>query len=329
MNEQAQELPQAKPAPNDHWLIRRSMALIQDRRLQLLWFAIVAAFIAVAVYKSWDSIRDYDWRHIQTTSLVLALITTIIRKLVGAFRWAWIIDWFGDEQQTISIRKSLRIFFISSLATYLPGTYWFIPGRIIMNSKLGVKSLQTGIGTVIEQFLIVASGGLTGLFGLELVANLLNIPVSSLFWLFLVVIGGLVAIHPTVLRFVTRVIGRIFRVEMFAFSVSYRRMLFLLLWSMFAWFVSGLSLLFLAQMIVPQINLQQAGIFTAVYSISFLIGYFVPFAPGGIGIREGIMGIALAALGIPAGLVIVIAALSRLLILFEDGFWSVVSIIFF
>lgn len=303
------------------------MNLMRSRVIQVIWLILILVFIVVALGKNWSVIRDYDWRQVQLASLLLALVTTVVRKFTGAVRWAWIIELLGNQEQNIPLRKSLRIFFISSLATYIPGTYWFIPGRIIMNSRFGVKSLQTGVSTVLEQFLIVASGGLVSILGLDLITSKLNLPGSSTLWLLIVIIGGLISIHPSVLQFVTRLIARVFKLESFTLTLSYRQALLLLIWSMVVWFVSGLSLLYLAQVFSPQITLTQTGVFTAIYAVSFLIGYFVPFAPGGLGVREAAMSIGLTAMGVPPALVIIVAALSRLLIVFEDLFWAGVSLL--
>jgi uncharacterized membrane protein YbhN (UPF0104 family) len=108
-------------------------------------------------------------------------------------------------------------------------------------------------------------------------------------------------------------------------SVSYGTLLLHLLWSIVIWVFGALSLLFLAKAFVPEIGLDQLGVFSAIYAVSWLIGFFTPFAPSGIGVREGVIGLAFTALGIPLGITVLLAALSRLLIIFEDVFWAVVG----
>jgi uncharacterized membrane protein YbhN (UPF0104 family) len=102
-------------------------------------------------------------------------------------------------------------------------------------------------------------------------------------------------------------------------------MLLLLLWAVVIWLLGALSLLFLAKAFAPGITVSQVGLFAAIFAISWLVGFFTPFAPGGLGVREGIMVLAFAALGIPVGITVILAALSRVLIIFEDLFWAPVG----
>jgi glycosyltransferase 2 family protein len=295
--------------------------------LQISWFVLIGLFILMAIASSWDSIRALEWTPTRLISLVIALVITLLRKFTGGIRWAWIIQLLGKEKMNFA--QSLRVFFISGLAAWLPGTYWFIPGRIIMNSKQGVTTLQTSVSILLEQFLIIISGGLMAIFAFDLIADALEVPVASFWWVLLVIAGGLVAIHPRVLHFCTNLMARVLRMQSVTIELGYGMMLALLLWSIVVWVLSGLSLLFLSQVFVPSINLQQTGVFTAIFAFSFLVGYFTPFAPNGLGVREGILGLALGALGVPAGIIVIIAALSRLLIIFEDLFWAAFSSLIF
>jgi len=295
--------------------------------LQIGWFTLIGVFIVLAIATSWDSIRALEWTPNRLISLAIALVVTLMRKFTGAIRWAWIIQLLGKEK--MSFIQSLRVFFISGLAAWLPGTYWFIPGRILMNTKQGVTSLQTSVSILLEQFLMIISGGLMAIFAFDLVADVTKVPVQSFWWVLLIIAAGLVAIHPRVIHFCTNLMAKVLRMQPVAIELGYGMMLALLLWSVVVWVLSGMSLLFLTQVFVPEIGVQQTGVFTAIFAFSFLVGYFTPFAPNGLGVREGIMGLALGALGVPAGLIVIIAALSRLLVIFEDVFWAAFSSLVF
>lgn len=295
--------------------------------LQIGWFTLIGVFIVLAIASSWDSIRALEWTPERLISLGIALVVTLLRKFTGGIRWAWIIQLLGKEK--MSFIQSLRVFFISGLAAWLPGTYWFIPGRILMNSKQGVTTLQTSVSILLEQFLIIVSGGLMAIFAFDLIADVMKVSVQSFWWVLLIIAGGLVAIHPRVIAVCTNLMARVLRMQPVTIDLGYGTMLALLIWSVVVWVLSGMSLLFLAQVFVPEIGIQQTGVFTAIFAFSFLVGYFTPFAPNGLGVREGIMGLALGALGVPAGIIVIVAALSRLLVIFEDVFWAAFSSLVF
>ncbi len=294
------------------------------RIFQFLWIALIGSFIVVAIVSQWDVIQQIEWTGERLTYLSLAIISTLLRRLAGGILWIWIVRLLTTHQ-SVAIRQSLKVYFIANLATYLPGTYWFIPGRMVMNSKHGVSALQTGVGTLLEQFLIILSGALVSLLGIELVAKQLNFQVQSFWWIFVIVIVGLIAIHPSNIQRILNVMARILKMNPVLLTLSYGTTLLLLFWAFVIWLMGAFTLLFLAKAFIPEIALSQVGIFGAIFAISWLIGFFTPFAPSGIGVREGVMGLAFIAVGIPVEITVLLAALSRFLIIFEDVFWALVG----
>jgi uncharacterized membrane protein YbhN (UPF0104 family) len=295
------------------------------RVFQIIWISLIVLFILVAVFSQWDTIRQIDWTADRLAFIGLALILTLLRRLAGGLRWYWIVRLLGNKDQDISLRQSLKIYFVANLATYIPGTYWFIPGRMVMSSKHGMSALQTGVSTLLEHFLLILSGALLGLLGLQLMADLMNSSVQSFWWIVLVIVVGLLAIHPRALRFMTNIMARALKMQLVEINVSYAMLLLHLLWSIVIWLLGALSLLFLAKAFILEIGLDQLGIFSAIFAVSWLIGFFTPFAPSGIGVREGVIGLAFTALNIPLSITVLLAALSRILIVFEDVFWALVG----
>lgn len=297
------------------------------RALQIIWISVVVLFILATILSQWATIRDIQWTAERLGLIGLALVATLLRRLAGGLRWFWIVRLLGNTDQEVNLRQSLKVYFVANLATYIPGTYWFIPGRIVLNSKHGMTALQTGVSTLVEHFLLILSGALLGLLGLDLMADLLNLSVQSFWWILLVIVVGLAAIHPRSLNFVTNHMARILKLPPVKISVGYGTLLLHLIWSIVIWLLGALSLLFLAKAFLPEIGLDQLGIFSAIFAISWLIGFFTPFAPSGIGVREGVLGIAFTALNVPLGITVLLAALSRLLIIFEDVFWAAVGML--
>lgn len=298
------------------------------RLVQVSWVAAVFVFIVLVVFSNWEAITNVEWTLGSIGLISAALIASLMRRLAGGLRWAWVVSLFKTDGKPIPLRDNLRVYFITNLGTYLPGTYWFIPARMMMNSKHGMTAMQTGISTVFEHLLLVLSGALLGLLGMELVAQVLNIPVASFWWILAVVILGLVSIHPAVLRFLMQLLAKILGKSLGNYNVTYPTALLHLLWSVVIWLLGSLSLLLLAQVFVPTLTLMDLPVFSAIFAVSWLIGFFTPFAPSGIGVREGVMGLAFGVMGIPVGVSVVIAMLSRLLIVAEDLFWAAFSVLF-
>lgn len=294
--------------------------------LQVIWIGLIAFFIGYAIFANREAITSIEWTPERLGLVGLAIVSTLLRRLTGGLRWVWLVRLLG-KGQSLTIRQGLKIYFVANLATYIPGTYWFVLGRAAMSQKHGVSALQTGVSTLIEHFLLILSGALLGIFGLQLIAELLNISVNSMLWIILIVIIGLFAIHPWSIRQITNLMARVLKMQPVEVSLSYPMMLLQLLWSIVIWLFGSLSLLLLARAFMPTIGLEQLGVFSAIYSISWLIGFFTPFAPSGLGVREGVMVGSFAAMGLSSGITALLAVLSRLLIIFEDVFWAAFSIL--
>ena len=298
------------------------------RAVQLSWVAAVFVFIALALFSNWEAISDVEWTLSSIGLIAAALIVSLMRRLAGGLRWAWVIHLFKTDGPPIPLRDNLRVYFITNLGTYLPGTYWFIPARMMMNGKHGMTAMQTGISTVFEHLLLVLSGALLGLLGLDLVAQVLNVPVASFWWMLAVIVLGFISIHPAVLRWLMAMLAKALGKSLGSYNFSYPTALLHLLWSVLIWLLGSMALLLLAQVFVPTLSAMDLPVFSAIFAVSWLIGFFTPFAPSGIGVREGIMGLAFGLMGIPMGVSMVIAMLSRLLIVAEDLFWAAFSVLF-
>lgn len=296
------------------------------RAFQIGWISLVAFFIAYAIFANHAVITSIKWTPERLNLIGLAIVFTLLRRLAGGLRWIWIVRLLGNGQ-AISLRQSLKVYFVANLATYIPGTYWFVLGRTTMNRKHGISALQTGVSTLVEHFLLILSGALLGVFGLDLLTKLLGVSITSFFWIALIVVIGLVAIHPWCIRQITNLMARILKMQPVEVNLSYGMMLLQLVWSIIIWLFGSLSLLLLTRAFTPTIGLDQLGILSAVFSISWLIGFFTPFAPSGIGIREAVMVPAFAAIGITTGITALLAVLSRVLIIFEDVFWAAFSVL--
>lgn len=293
--------------------------------IQIVWVGLIVFFIAYAILSNRETITSIEWTPERLGFIGLAIVSTLLRRLAGGIRWVWIVRLLG-KGQTISVRQSLKVYFVANLATYIPGTYWFVLGRAAMNQKHGVSALQTGVSTIVEHFLLILSGALLGIFGLQLVTDLLGVSVNSFLWIILIVVIGLIAIHPWSIRQITNLMARALKMQPVEINLSYGMMLLQLVWSIVIWLFGSLSLLFLARAFIPTIGLDQLGIFSAIFAISWLIGFFTPFAPSGLGVREGVMVGAFAAMGMSAGITALLAVLSRVLIIFEDVFWAAFSV---
>jgi glycosyltransferase 2 family protein len=296
---------------NVHFGIRSTLIAI--------WTIAVAVALAVAIGANWRQLRQLDWR-IDPGFLALALALGLVRKLLGGIHWGAVMAAVTGEPLRARLRDHVRVYVVAGVATYLPGTYWFIPGRVYMNRKAGFGALETGVALVLEQLMIVLAGlGIAALY-LQRLLPLLGPTRGAAALVPWLAVAGLVVIHPRVLAIAVRAACRVLGRPARTITVGYAAVLRVLILSITVWLASGASLYFAARSIElrwPIDWLTMCGVF----AISWLVGFATPFAPAGLGVREGVMVALLAGLGVAAGPALVLSVLSRLVIVFEDVVW--------
>jgi hypothetical protein len=99
------------------------------------------------------------------------------------------------------------------------------------------------------------------------------------------------------------------------------------------WFLSvgmfvatGLSHFLLMRAFYASLSLQHLAGITSAVALSWVAGFLAPWAPSGIGVRDGLLALLLQAY-IPTPVVMLVVVASRLLIVFEDVSWALIAIL--
>ncbi len=241
--------------------------------------------------------------------LVSALAFSTVDVFVGAAAWCLILRGLC---QPVSWLDAARTHIYSNLGKYLPGYAWQLVGKAYATNQLGVGAKVVGTGMVFELADLTMVG-----FGMALATG----PEAFLQrW----------AIHKNLLVGVRIVglmlIGAAFVVVTLFSSFMERRaavarivkrplLLAIILtlggWAMLGWtfWLVGMSVRHLSVVTIP--------LFMSTLAVSFLIGLFVIFVPGGIGVRESIMVLLLTPVVSAPGAVVV-AGLSRVVFVLSD-----------
>lgn len=234
-------------------------------------------------------------------------------------------------QERIGYRASALAYFASQPLKYLPGSFWILPGRVVLLGRLGHDAGLASGGLLGEMVAQALSAALVAaiLFG---AASLTAVGWASGVWLALagsLLSAGLLLASPGLVRRSRRVpkllrsaaaplveIPIAARVRNLAFTVAAFALM---------WLVMGASFYLLMVATNPRLDLALLKIAAGVSTLSWLVGFLAPFSPGGIGVREGVIVLLLNALA-PGPEIALEALLSRLLALlvelaFAGGAW--------
>lgn len=269
------------------------------RSVQWLLAAVVIGFAAREIARQWGEIAPalagvrLQWPRIFASgALVLATYLLLVEAWRSTLR-AW--------SETLPFGQAARIWFVSNLGKYVPGRIWQILAMGGMAQRAGVSataaigsSLVVNLVSIIAGFAVIAlSAGnrIAAAVGLERAGETSSVTRLVVVALAALGVAGL-ALAPVVIpRLVTlagRVLGRTIAVP----HVPPRAIWIAAASTAASWILYGIAFAWFARAVSPHVT-GNALSYVAVYTGSYLAGYLALFVPGGVGVREAALIIAM------------------------------------
>ena len=258
-----------------------------DRRIRAIQWLLGITIVGLALrslVRNWDQLRaqPLDWS-IEPGWLILSAM--VVWLMYGLLIAAWRIMLTGWGRG-LDFWSAARIWTVSSLGKYLPGKVWAVAGMAVMAQRAGVGAGPATASAIILQVLAIGTGAavaaLTGWSSLRSAYPGAEGGLLVLLLVSLLAVG--VLLRPDWVR-------RLVRISAPDVSVSLtppaRAVAFGLVANTIAWIGYGGALWLLARGLLPgaALGLMPA---IAVFTASYLAGFLALFAPGGIGVREGV-----------------------------------------
>ncbi|HEX9343545.1 MAG TPA: lysylphosphatidylglycerol synthase domain-containing protein [Actinomycetota bacterium] len=283
----------------------------------------VAAFFAVTLFARWRQVTAVKW-HLGGGYFVVACL------LLGA-SYALVAALWGLALRAVAAVRphpvaGARIWFVSNLARYVPGNVWSFVGAAELARREGVRRRDTLAVMALTQGLSVGVALLVGLPVLLAERSRLGRPalVGTVLLLAAVVLA-LALWRPLWRRLAVPLLARRYPgllpseggegggrvpwpppLTMVWLGAGYA----------FYWAVTGLAFAALYRSLFPLAG-GDVPLVVAAYAAAYAVGFLSLLTPAGLGVREGVLVVALAPL-LPAGPALVVALLSRLwMMLFE------------
>ncbi len=270
------------------------------RRVMMVLGVLAIAYFVREVARQWSAIRDMtatlrpDWGVLALSGLVVLVSYAVLIET-----WRRTVVAWGER---ISWPAAARIWFVSNLGKYLPGKVWQIGAMGVMAQEAGVSGVAAvGSSLVVNLVNLLAGAVVVMITGAQELAGQGFIPLT-------VLATVLAATTPWLLPMATRVASRVTGREIDPPKVPPTAILIALVGCILAWCLYGLAFRLLAIALFGAASGTDAA-YIATFTLSYLIGYVVLFAPGGLGAREA----ALAAL-LPAAHLETAAAASILIL---------------
>ena len=264
----------------------------QARSRRRRWITTVVVILVVvalgfALARGWDKVSQYDWG-LEPGWLVLGAILFIVAYAMNGLAYCIAVEWLSPVHP--NRRVALSIWARSLLARYIPGNVMMVVGRAVMAHDEGVPKRATLAATIYEQALALGIGAVAAV---GFLAGYGNPGDSRLLWLLLVVPVVLVCLHPVPFRKLSSwVLRRTGRPELETLFTG-RQVIRLLVC-----YAAGTAVLLVGVWALLR-SAAGPGIGGVVeiglaFMFAFVISFLAFIVPSGIGVRDGILAVALA-----------------------------------
>jgi uncharacterized membrane protein YbhN (UPF0104 family) len=252
-----------------------------------LWLTI---FIVVALAFVFAYLKDHrdDLARLLDANLRYLAMAVLAHSGYFAFTvMAWRRVLRETTAEALGFREGLAQILLVNFGKYIPGKVWGVAARGRRLSEQGFSIEAIGRASYLEQALLL----LTGFWLTFLCAAVLY--KSPAYW-FAVVLAtiaiGLLPKGGKAFRGITKLLPRAgMLIRMFDLSISVNQVLLLSLNYLAVWLFLAAAFIFIGAAVVGlELAFANLAILVMAITAGFLSGFLALFAPGGVGIREGV-----------------------------------------
>jgi uncharacterized membrane protein YbhN (UPF0104 family) len=243
------------------------------------WIALVGVVVglAIAVRSQWDAIAELDWEGSWPILLGSAALFAVAPLAQASTSWI-ILRLLGARAP---FGEAMQIWANAYVLRYAPSGALAVVYRVRERGRVGATREQILVSEAYENLGSMTAGAcalLIAFAALGIVPPWLGLAVA------VPVVVVAVAVRPRFLGRWAQVLLRRFGVE--TPLLKGRQLVLVVLVDLAAWIATGLGFLAILNGLTDE---PSPGVTWAIatYSVGYLIGFVVPFLPGGLGAREG------------------------------------------
>ncbi len=289
------------------------------RLAQVILLLVALGFLAALARGQWSALRAYRWQLAPAWAL-FGLAILGLSWLLEADTWRTILNDLGGQpreknlpegtgrRQALPYGRALQAWFLSNIIRYIPGNVWQFLGMVELAAEDGVPRAATLASVALHQVISTSAGLLLAAAYFALAGR--GAWVVRLRPFLFAVPLGLLLLQPRVLQSVLNWVLARFHRPALEVTLTWGRIWLLLLRYGVVWLVQGLAFAALVRALAP---LPLAGVpyVAAAWVAAYVIGFLSLLTPSGLGVREGVIVLLLAAV-LPQPVAAVIAILARL-----------------
>lgn len=285
------------------------------RRIAAIAFlAIALVFVVVLLRGQWTSLDDvmastraYEWSF-RPGLLVLAVLTGVADLLLMGGVWARLFRRTGGDARLVD---AVRVWVLTNFGRYIPGKVWQLGGLAAYMKGTGDSGAAALVSALAFQVITLATGAAVAVstIGVAWAGGDGN----GLLAVVTLVAILLIALQPRVIRWTAGHIGRWLGESDLTVDLRGRHIAGAAGGILVAWILYGAGFLMLLRGVGIAVDISQLPVATGIFAASYVVGYLVLVAPGGLVVREGAMtGLLAELLGLALGVAAAVAIMARI-----------------
>ncbi len=268
------------------------------------YLIIIAAFYFIFrnILGSWGEIRN-TFLQLNIYLIIFSYLLLFPSLFLYVYAWQLIIKEI-EKGKNLDFFSACGIIAVSNLGKYVPGKVWFALSRLDLARRFGLEEKKVFLSILLESFYLLLGALFYFIFFLKK------------YYIFLILFL-FVLLTPKIFKGFFNLLLKILRKEKVDFSFSLKKSFLIFLLDIFVWFFQGSAFSLLVKAVYFKINFVHFFSLIGIYSLSWMLGFLVLIAPGGLGVREGSMMIFLKNI-LPVGLASLIAIISRIWLIIHE-----------
>ncbi len=273
-----------------------------QRILTAVLVGVIFFFLVRSLITNWTQIPFAELRF-NTLHIVISFLCLVAYFSLLTRGWASIVAELGSK---VPYGKAFWIVSTSQIAKYVPGGIWYTVGRVYLARTEKVKEEIGLVSVIFETLLLMLTNLVIFLISLTFIRGNTHLgPLMSI--TFIVII--LILLYPPFLNMLLNLGLRIIKKPTVKLQARYLSILKVSMYFFVLWLAQIAGYYFLINSIYP-IGLSQLPNLATAYTLSWITGFIVLFAPGGLGVREGMMTLLLSSI-LPLPLAVAISFITR------------------
>lgn len=206
----------------------------------------------------------------------------------------------GMTQKQISFRRVFTLFHLANIARYLPGRIWGVVRILSLSKRFGLSKTITTSSLALHVGIETSLGGLIGvslIFSHQMrdtVQGVLEKFTGNIAVLLMItvvgILTGILLLIPMLSSYIHQFLKTLWDIGTPLFQKTFRHQwLNILATHIFLWIGQGLAFFLFVKSLAP-VQWKEATVLTACYAFAWIVGLSSFLTPGGLGVRETLLG---------------------------------------